>query len=105
METEKIIKNKHLDLIKKDSIIIDTVSPKLFENVDYLIQIVNEKNIKLILDFNEDKKLSELSKINKNIIYTPHIAWKSEKSIFNLHQIAIENIKSFIEDNIKNQVK
>lgn len=104
-ETEKIIKNKHLDLIKKDSIIIDTVSPKLFENVDYLIQIVNEKNIKLILDFNEDKKLSELSKINKNIIYTPHIAWKSEKSIFNLHQIAIENIKSFIEDNIKNQVK
>ena len=105
VETEKIIKNKHLDLIKKDSIIIDTVSPKLFENVDYLIQIVNEKNIKLILDFNEDKKLSELSKTNKNIIYTPCIAWKSKKSIFNLHQIAIENIKSFIEDNIKNQVK
>lgn len=104
-ETEKIIKNKYLDLIKKDSIIIDTVSPKLFEDVDYLIQIVNEKNIKLILDFDEDKKLSELSKTNKNIIYTLNVAWKSEKSIFNLHQITIENIKSYLEGNIKNQVK
>lgn len=104
-ETEKIVKNKYLDLIKKDSIIINTVSSKLFEDIDYLIQTVNKKNIKLILDFDENKKLSESSKINKNIIYTSHVAWKSEKSIFDLHQIAIENIKSYFEGNIKNQVK
>lgn len=104
-KTEKIIKNKHLDLVKKDSIIVDTVSPKLFDDLDYLIQIVNTKHIRLILDFDEDKKLSELSKTNKNIVYTPHIAWKSEKSIFNLHQIATENLESYFEGNIKNQIR
>lgn len=104
-ETEKIIKKKQLDLIKKNSIIVNTVSSKLFENLDYLIKTVKSKNIKLILDFDEENKLSELSKTNKNIIYTPHIAWKSKKSIFVLHQVAIENIKSYINNGFKNQIK
>ena len=70
-DTEKFIKNSYLDLLKKDSILINTVSSKLFEDINYLAKIVNSKNITLILDFDEDKNLSELAKTNKNIIYTP----------------------------------
>ena len=103
-ETEKIIKNKHLDLIKENAIIVNTVSPKLFEDVDYLIQTIDSKNIKLILDFDEDNKLSELSKTNKNITYTPHVAWKSKESTFNLHQVAIENLKAFKKGKIQNKL-
>jgi len=103
--TEKIIKNKHLDSLKENSIIVDVVSPKLFEDTGHLIQAVNSKGIKLILDFEADNKLSELAKTNKNIVYTPNIAWRSEKSIFNLHQIALDNLKSFVAGKTQNQVK
>lgn len=103
--TEKIIKNKQLDSLKENSIIVDVVSPKLFEDVDHLIQAVNSKDIKLILDFEADNKLSELAKTNKNIVYTPNIAWRSEKSIFNLHQIALENLKAYVNDKPQNKVK
>jgi len=104
-ETEKIIKNKYLDMLKKDSLIVDTVSPNLFEDINHLIETAKAKNLHLILDFDEDQKLAPLSKLDANIIYTPHIAWKSEKSIFNLHQIALENIESYIKGKIKNQIK
>jgi lactate dehydrogenase-like 2-hydroxyacid dehydrogenase len=66
---------------------------------------VNSKGIKLILDFEADNKLSELAKTNKNIVYTPNIAWRSEKSIFNLHQIALDNLKAYVNDKPQNKVK
>lgn len=103
-ETKGIIKNKNLSDIKKGTMIINTVSPNLFEDEDFLIKIIKEKNLKLILDFEEKSKLQELAKTNKNIIYTEGIAWKSPESITNLHQIAIENLKSYKEEKIKNQI-
>lgn len=103
-ETKGIIKNNNLADIKKGAIIINTVSPKLFEDEDFLIKLVKEKNLKLILDFEEKSKLQELAKTNKNIIYTEGIAWKSPESIFNLHQIAIENLKSYKDGRIQNKI-
>lgn len=103
-ETKGIIKNKNLANIKEGAIIINTVSPKLFEDEDFLIKLIKEKNLKLILDFEEKSKLQELAKTNKNIIYTKGIAWKSPESIFNLHQIAIENLKSYKKEGIQNKV-
>lgn len=103
-ETKEIIKNKNLTDIKKGAIIINTVSPKLFEDENFLIKLIKEKNLKLILDFEEESKLPELAKTNKNIIYTKSIAWKSPESIFNLHKIAIENLISYKEGKIQNKI-
>jgi len=101
-ETQGIIKNKNLDSIKSGAIIINTVSPKLFEDETYLISLLEKKKLKLILDFEENSKLKLLS--NKNVIYTDGIAWKSPESIFNLHQIAIENVKSYLKGKVQNNI-
>ncbi len=98
-ETEKIIKNKNLDELKPGAIIVNVVSPKLFEDEDYLLKLVAKKKLKLILDFEEKSKLSSA---NKNIKYTCGVAWKSPESVFNLHQIAINNIKSYESGKIEN---
>jgi len=45
-ETKGIIKNKNLANIKQGAIIINTVSPKLFEDEDFLIKLVKEKNLR-----------------------------------------------------------
>lgn len=103
-ETKGIIKNRNLTDLKEGAIIINTVSPKLFEDEDFLIKLIKEKNLKLILDFEEKSKLQELAKTNKDIIYTNGIAWKSPESIFNLHQIAIENLKSYKKERIQNKI-
>ena len=103
-ETKGIIKNKNLANVKEGTIIINTVSPKLFEDENFLIRIIKQKNLKLILDFEEKSKLQELAKTNKNIIYTKGIAWKSPESITNLHQIAIENLISYKKGKIQNKI-
>jgi len=101
-ETQGIVKNKNLDSVKEGAIIINVVSPKLFEDEEYLISLIEKKKLRLILDFEENSKLKSLS--NKHIIYTGGIAWKSPESIFNLHQIAIENIKSYLQGKIQNKI-
>lgn len=103
-ETKGIVKNENLDDIKEKSILINVVSPKLFEDEDYLIDILDKKNLKLILDFEEKSKLADIAKTNKNILYTKGIAWRSEESIFNLHQIAIENLKSYKKGKVQNKI-
>jgi glycerate dehydrogenase len=103
-ETKGIIRNKNIADVKEGAIIINTVSPNLFEEEDFLIKIIKEKNLRLILDFEEKSKLQEVAKTNKNIIYTEGIAWKSPESIFNLHQIAIENLISYKKGKIQNKI-
>jgi glycerate dehydrogenase len=102
--TRGIVKNKNLEDVKEGAIIVNVVSPKLFEDESYLIDLVEKKKLKLILDFEEKSKLSELPNANKSIIYTTGIAWKSDESIFNLHQIAIDNLKSYKNEKIQNRI-
>lgn len=101
--TKGIIKNKNLDDLKEEAIIVNVVSPKLFDDENYLIKIIDNKNLKLILDFEEKSRLEELK--GENVIYTKGIAWKSDESIFNLHQITIKNLKSYINGKTKNNLK
>jgi len=104
-ETKSIIKNKNLEDLKEGAIIVNVVSPKLFEEEDYLINLIKKKNLKLILDFEEKSRLADTAKTNKAILYTGGIAWKSDESIFNLHQIAIENLKSYKKEKIQNKLE
>ncbi len=104
-ETRGIVKNKNLDDLNKGAIIINVVSPKLFEEEDYLINLIKKKNLKLILDFEEKSRLADIAKTNKAVVYTGGIAWKSDESIFNLHQIAIENLKLYKKEKIQNKLE
>jgi len=103
-ETKGIVKNSNLNDVKDGAIIVNVVSPKLFESEDHLISLLGKKNLKLISDFEEKSKLVEAAKANKNVIYTPGVAWRSDESTFNLHQIAIENLKSYKNGNVQNRI-
>jgi glycerate dehydrogenase len=103
-ETKGIVKNRNLNEMKDGAIIVNVVSPKLFESEDYLISLMKKKKLKLVLDFEEKSRLAEAAKSDKNIIYTPGIAWRSDESIFNLHQIAIDNLKSYKNRKTQNKI-
>ncbi len=59
----------------------------------------------MILDFEEKSRLADIAKTNKAVVYTGGIAWKSDESIFNLHQIAIENFKLYKKEKIQNKLE
>ena len=40
----------------------------------------------------------------KNVILTPHIAWAPKESRLRLMQIAVDNLRGFIEGNLQNVV-
>jgi len=102
--TVGIVKNKNLNSLKEGAVIADVVSPKLFESEDYLAKLVAKKKLRLVLDFEEKGILARLADSNKNVLFTENIAWKSPESIFNLHQIAVENLKAFIAGKLQNRI-
>ena len=53
---------------------------------------------------NEPPAVSNLLLNSEKTIITPHIAWATKESRQCLMEIVYENIKSFLEGNIKNQV-
>jgi glycerate dehydrogenase len=103
-ETKGFVKNRNIDDLKDGAILVNTVSPKLFEDEDYLITLLKKKTLKLVLDFEEKSGLTEIAMTNKNILFTGGVAWKSDESVFNLHKIAIENLKSYIKGNVQNRI-
>jgi lactate dehydrogenase-like 2-hydroxyacid dehydrogenase len=103
-ETRGIVKSKNLDDLKDGAIIVNVVSPKLFEDEDHLIALIGKKNLRLILDFEEKSGLEDIAKTNKNLLYSKGVAWQSPESVFNLHQIALENLKSYKEGKAQNRI-
>ena len=101
-ETAGIVKNKNLDSLKAGAVIVNVVSPKLFESQEYLASLVERKRLGLVLDFEEKSPLAEIS--SARVLYTKGIAWKSPESIFNLHQIALENVMAFANGKPQNKI-
>lgn len=102
--TYGIVLDRRIESMKAGAIIVNTVSPRLFENESRLAGLVKEKGLKLILDFEEKSMLSDAAKANKDITLTSGIAWKSGESVFRLHQIAIENLESWIGGKTQNRI-
>jgi len=99
-----IVKRRNLESAKPGAIIVNTVSPRLFEDEKHLIGLARRKGLRLILDFEEKSMLSDAAKANKDITLTSGIAWKSGESVFRLHQIAIENLESWIGGKTQNRI-
>ena len=125
--THHLINKNNIKLIKKGAILINTARGGVIET-EALIEALDKKILagagldvlegeNLVMEEKQlafDKKTAEemlsLAKdhilfARENVIFTPHIAFYSEEAIRRIMEVTAENIKSFIEKNIKNIVK
>lgn len=104
--TQNIINKNSLKLMKKSAYLINTARGGLVVEED----LKEALNSNLIAGYAADVICEEpMIKNNpllnaKNCIITPHIAWAPLETRTRLQSIAFENLQSWINGNIKNQV-
>ena len=93
-ETERMIDERAIGKMKKDSILINTARSRI---VDYNALYKAVKNGKIsgagidVMDVEPPNKKDPILNCDK-IIVTPHIAWYSEKSLKNLMEFSMDEI-------------
>ena len=95
--TNNLLNKENLDLIKKGAILINMGRGGIVNEKD-LSEVIDEKGFFAGFDvFTAEpiKKDNPLLKI-KNILLTPHIAWASVEARETLVNLALKNIKEFI---------
>ena len=105
-ETEKIIDEKALSLMKKSAVLINTSRGGLIDE-NALATALKQGKIKAschdviaVEPMRDDCPLFNL----ENCIITPHVAWAGKETRQRLVDIASENLKKFIEGNPQNVV-
>ena len=98
-ETEEIINIGNLRKMKKSAFLINTSRGKLINEEDLKLAL-EEKIISGaaldVLRVEPPKEYNPLYSL-ENCIITPHIAWATKEARIRLMQIAVENLKSFID--------
>jgi glycerate dehydrogenase len=105
-QTQGIINKKSIALMKKGVIIINTARGPLIIEEDLAAALEAGDVYAAAVDvlYNEPpEEDNPLLNSNKTII-TPHIAWASKESRERLMKTAVENIKSYLNGEIKNSV-
>ncbi|MBB6066613.1 D-2-hydroxyacid dehydrogenase [Methanococcus maripaludis] len=105
-ETDEIVNEKTLNLMKKSAILINTGRGGLVNEKD----LANALNLEKIAGAGLDVLSTEPPKEDnpllnaKNTYITPHVAWASYEARKRLMDITINNVKSFIDGNPINVV-
>ncbi len=105
-ETEKVINEKSISLMKNGAIIINTARGGIADE-NALRKALEERKIAgYATDVLTSEPMSKDSPLYKapNCIITPHLAWAPKETRERLMSIAVENIKSFLEGKPINQV-
>lgn len=105
-ETAGLIDRKHLDLMKRTAILINTARGPLVVEED-LRDALNEGRIYAAgLDVVSTEPIRPDNPLlyAKNCFITPHIAWASQESRRRLMTMAADNIQSFLEGKSQNRV-
>lgn len=98
-ETKHIINKKHLELMKTSSFLINTGRGDLIDE-NALADALNKNEIAgagLDVLSTEPPKQDNPLLSAKNCYITPHIAWATKESRARLMDIAVNNIKKFLE--------
>lgn len=105
-ETRNLVDKDKLSLMKKSSIIINTARGPII-NEDDLIDVLKEKRI---LGAGLDVVSHEPINIDNPLLYldncviTPHVAWLPMETRRRLIDIAVNNLESYLNGNIKNRI-
>ena len=105
-ETSEIVNSYHLSLMKETSILINTGRGGLVNESD-LAEALKSGRIKaagLDVMLNEPPREDNPLLGLENCFITPHIAWATYEARVRLMKQAVENLKSFIEGTVINNV-
>jgi glycerate dehydrogenase len=105
-ETHHLINKDSLSLMRPDAFLINTGRGALIDE-HALADVLNQELIAGAgLDVLEEEPASNDTPLihAKNCTITPHIAWATREARARLINIATDNVKSFLEGNIKNRV-
>lgn len=105
-ETKELVNTKRLNMMKKNAILINTGRGPLINEKDLADALNKESIAGAGLDvLSTEPPLADNPLLTaKNCFITPHIAWATYEARTRLMQIAIDNLKSYMEGNIKNNV-
>ncbi len=103
-ETEKIIGEEELRMMKSNAILINTARGKHIDN-QALFQVLTEKKIygaglDIMDNVNIDNPLLKL----ENVVLTPHSGWLTKESFENLAEMVVSNVEAFFSGSPKNLV-
>lgn len=105
-ETKELIRKENIQKMKKGAIFINTARGQIVNEQD-LADALNSGFIKYacvdVVSVEPIKPNNPLLTA-KNCLITPHIAWAPKETRQRLISIAYDNIKSFLNGNIQNQV-
>jgi len=87
--THYILNQGNVDLLKEDAIVINTARAELIEEILY-----EKMGHKFGLDVISDTKHIH----QKNILYTPHMAYYTEEALERIMQISLKNIEAFLAE-------
>lgn len=105
-ETKELVNTKRLNMMKKNAILINTGRGPLINEKDLADALNKESIAGAGLDvLSTEPPLADNPLLTaKNCFITPHIAWATYEARTRLMQIAIDNLKSYMEGNIINNV-
>ena len=105
-ETKQLVNTKRLNMMKKNAILINTGRGPLINEKDLADALNKESIAGAGLDvLSTEPPLADNPLLTaKNCFITPHIAWATYEARTRLMQIAIDNLKSYMEGNIINNV-
>lgn len=105
-QTENLVCIERLKKMKKTSILINTARGGIVNEEDLAFALNNDIISGAGLDVLVNEPMSpDTPLINaKNCIITPHIAWAAKETRSRLVEIVADNLKSFIDGNVKNKI-
>lgn len=106
-ETKHFLGKEELDLMKEGAVLINCARGAVVDN-DYLAKLLNEDKLRAGIDvFDMEPPLPEDYPLRnaKNVLLTNHVAFYTEEAMQIRADIVFDNLYSYLEGEIKNEIK
>jgi len=106
-ENKEFVNSKKINLMKRSAYIINTSRGLLINEEDLALALNSKRIAGAGLDVLSKEPPDETNPLltAKNCIITPHIAWATKAARQRLMNIAVENLKSFLDGKSVNVIK
>lgn len=105
-ETENLLNDKTIPLIKSGAVVISTVPPEV-TNTDALAARLAKNDITFVSDHGDEMSEENLNKIKQysNCLLLPAIGFITAEARINKQEIFIANMAGFLEGKVQNKVR
>ena len=103
-ETECILNKSNLKLMKKGSVLLNSARSELVD-LDVLYELCKQNRISAWFEAIEEKEIRDKFNQLDNIYLTPHFGWMTKEAQTRLKNLALNNVKSFLEGKTENKIE